>query len=201
MTGRRSLGIILKDSLWFAFSLLHYFSSQTPASCLARRIILKGKQEKYIYRQWHTWPSVCSLRQKTLGLRFWRIKQHWKRRDTWPASVLVTGLTSRRKGLAHSLEHSHATTPNYAQTRLEMPEMETSCNSTTIHRVAKKTSFTRLPAKMMLAFAGPEDPPWNRLHLPLGLSEIGWPFERAPPAPDPFLTRVTRRLEDYQLLR
>lgn len=33
-------------------------------------------------------------------------------------------------------------------------------------RVAtKKTSFIRLPAKMMLASAGLEDSPWNRLHL------------------------------------
>lgn len=62
-------------------------------------------------------------------------------------------------------------------------KQKTSCNSTTIHRVAKKTSFIRPPAK-----TGPD---WKTLreiastYIPLGLSEIGWPFERALPPPPP----------------
>lgn len=64
MTGCRSLAIILKDSLWYNISVLH-FLFQTPASCFPRWIILWKKTRK-IYLQAVDDPLFASGKESGL---------------------------------------------------------------------------------------------------------------------------------------
>lgn len=201
MTGRRSLGIIVKDSLWFAFSL-HYFSSQTIASCLARRIILKGKQEKYIYRQWHTWPSVCSLRQKTLGFRFWRIKQHWKRRRHLTSIGACDRSDISEKGPrtqfgALTRDDTQLCTDTTGDARdgneLQQHDDSSSGQENIVYSSSRENDVGLCRTGRPSVKSPP--PPARVIRDWLAI------WKSFPPAPDPFLTRVTRRLEDYLLLR
>lgn len=51
-------------------------------------------------------------------------------------------------------------------------------------------------------WTGLEDSPWNRLHLhPARVIRDWLAIWKSSAPPHPFITRVTRRLEDYQLLR